>query len=99
MADQIFTSWLETQYVEAMTFAQRSDVLSLAPIAGSPPYKYIAKFYCNGLAESEKGVAIVDRHLVGILFPGAYNYPTGLAGVKEGLKAEKPSSLLERILK
>ena len=72
MADSIRASWLNTQYVEAMTFAQRSDVLSLAPIAGSPPYKYIAKFCCDGLARTEEGVTVIDQHVVGILFPDQY---------------------------
>jgi hypothetical protein len=55
-----------------MTFAQRSDVLSLAPVAGTPPYKYIAKFRCDGLARTEEGVSVIDQHLVGILFPEQY---------------------------
>lgn len=72
MTDSIRNSWLESQYVEAMSFAQRSEVLSIAPIAGSPPYKYIAEFRCNGLARSEDGISVIHRHVVGILFPDQY---------------------------
>ncbi len=72
MTDSIRNSWLETQYVEAMTFSQRSEVLSLAPIAGSPPFKYIAEFRCDGLAKTKDGIIVIDRHVVGILFPDQY---------------------------
>ncbi len=72
MTDSIRASWLEIQFVEAMNFAQRSDVLSLVPIAGDPPHKYIAKFDCAGLAETRAGVTVIDQHLVGIYFPEEY---------------------------
>ncbi len=74
MTDTIRASWLEIQFVEAMNFAQRSDVLSLAPIAGDPPHKYIAKFDCAGLAETGAGVTVIDQHLVGISFPEEYQH-------------------------
>ena len=72
MADAIFDSWLRAQYTEAMGFAERSDVLRLAPIAGAPPHKYVAEFRCRGLVRTNEGVAVADRHLVGILFPETY---------------------------
>lgn len=74
MADSvsIFESWCQHQYLEAMAFAAQSDVLSLAPVAGTPPYKYIARFECRGLASTAEGITIADRHLVGILFPDDY---------------------------
>jgi len=72
MHDSIRASFLKTQYEEAMAFAQRSSVLSLAPVAGAPPFKYIAKFDCDGLIESSGGITVCDRHLVGIVFPEHY---------------------------
>ncbi len=72
MSDAIRASWLQSQYVEAMTFARHSDVLSLAPVAGAPPYKYIAEFRCKGLCATSEGVSVIDQHLVGILFPDQY---------------------------
>ena len=72
MIDSIFTAWLETQYQESMAFAARSSVLSLAPVAGTPPCKYIAKFDCDGLSKTNEGIAVCDRHLVGIFFPEHY---------------------------
>lgn len=76
MTDSIFTAWLETQFQESMAFAARSSVLSLAPVpapvAGSPPCKYIAKFDCDGLSKTNEGIAVCDRHLVGIFFPEHY---------------------------
>lgn len=68
----IRASWLADQYAEAMEFAQRSSVLSLAPVAGEPPFKYIAKFECDGLMESADGIVVCDRHVVGIFFPERY---------------------------
>jgi len=72
MTDSIRASWLETQYEESMAFAAKSSVLSVAPVAGTPPFKYIAKFDCDGLAKTTEGVTVHDRHLVGIFFPEHY---------------------------
>jgi len=72
MTDSIRTSWLHTQYIEAMNFANQCDVLRLAPIEGSPPYKYIAEFRCDGLVQADNEISVSDRHLVGILFPEHY---------------------------
>ena len=55
-----------------MAFAAKSSVLSLAPVAGTPPFKYIAKFDCDGLVRTTEGVTVSDRHLVGIFFPEHY---------------------------
>ncbi len=72
MTDSIRASWLATQYDESMKFAAKSSVLSLAPVAGTPPFKYIAKFDCDGLAKTTEGVTVHDRHLVGIFFSENY---------------------------
>jgi len=72
MNDSIRASWLREQYLESMNFAQQSDVLSLAPVAGTPPYKYIARFQCNGLCKTDAGITVIEEHLVGILFPEHY---------------------------
>ena len=69
---QIRASWLEDQYVESMGIAQCSSILSLAPVAGDPPFKYIAKFECDGLVDTPDGVVVCDRHVVGIFFPEHY---------------------------
>ena len=72
MTDSVRATWLETQYQESMGFAAKSAVLSLAPVAGTPPFKYIAKFDCDGLARTAEEVTVLDRHLVGIFFPEHY---------------------------
>lgn len=72
MNDSIRPPWLAKQYAEAMAFAQRSEILSLAPVAGEPPYRYIAKFECDGLKKTADGVTVTGRHLVGINFPEDY---------------------------
>lgn len=72
MNDSIRASWLHRQYHEAMAFAQQSDVLSLAPVAGTPPCKYVARFQCQGLYKTDAGIDVIAEHLVGILFPEHY---------------------------
>jgi hypothetical protein len=72
MSDSIRDSWLQQQFLESMTFAKNSDVLSLAPVAGTPPYKYLARFQCDGLYKTADGITVVDQHLVGIWFPEQY---------------------------
>ena len=65
-------SWLSAQCHEAMSFAQQSDVLSLAPIGDTSPHRYVARFGCNGLAMDGDRIVVADRHLVGIRFPDSY---------------------------
>jgi hypothetical protein len=72
MTDPIRETWLEKQFEEGMKMAQRSSIVSLAPIAGEPPFKYIAKFECDGLMESVEGITVCNRHVVGIFFPEHY---------------------------
>lgn len=72
MTDSIRASWLQRQFDEGMGFAQRSSVLRLVPVAGTPPSHYIADFRCKGLASTEQGIAVVERHSVGIWFPRHY---------------------------
>jgi hypothetical protein len=72
MNDPIQDTWLVTQYKECMEFSRKSSVLSLAPVAGDPPFRYIAKFDCDGLVRTSEGVAVCDSHLVGINFPEDY---------------------------
>jgi len=72
MTDSVRASFLAAQYEESMAFAQQSSVLSLAPIGGTPPARYIAKFDCDGLVDTDDGIAVCERHLVGISFPEHY---------------------------
>jgi len=70
------TDWLEAQFDESMQFAEQSSILSLAPVAGigggGPPFRYLAKFECDGLMEAPEGIVVCDRHVVGINFPDHY---------------------------
>ena len=72
MNDPVFNDWLKHQYAEGMEFSTRSNVVDLAPIDGDPPFKYILRLQCRGLAQTDEGVHVVDRHLVGIRFPEDY---------------------------
>ena len=72
MDDQVFRAWLRHQYEAGMEFSALSDVVDLAPIDGDPPYKYIVQLKCRGLAETDRGVEVIDRHLIGVRFPNDY---------------------------
>ena len=72
MSDPIFESWLQDQFREGMTFARQSPVLDLAPAAGAPPYRYLSRFKCAGLASIDNRITTVHEHLVGIQFPDDY---------------------------
>lgn len=74
MTDVIRDDWLLKQYEEAMAFAQRSPVVSLIPMQGMPPFRYLAKFECDGLVTTSAGIEVCDRHLVGIQFPKKYQH-------------------------
>lgn len=72
MTDSILDSWLRDQYAEGMSLARHSTILDLAPVAGTPPYRYVARFKCTGLVSVDGRVAAAQQHLVGINFPGDY---------------------------
>ena len=72
MHDEIREAWLQQQFHEAMSCARHSDILDLAPVGGKPPYRYLARFRCAGLALVDDAVTVIDEHLVGIRFPADY---------------------------
>lgn len=72
MHDNIRNSWLLRQYEEGMNLAANSDILDLAPLEGSPPDRYLARYHCRGIVSSAGAVDIVDEHMVVIYFPAQY---------------------------
>jgi len=69
----IFRSFLERNYEMGMALARDSDLLELRPVAGNPPHKYLAEYFCKGLVRNARGdIVEADRFLVGIYFPDNY---------------------------
>jgi hypothetical protein len=73
MIDHIRHAWLARQYDEGMALAAGSDLLTLVPLDGEPPERYVAEFRCTGLVRQPSGaITEADRFVVGIWFPDDY---------------------------
>jgi hypothetical protein len=73
MADRVRAAFLEQQLSEGMALAEASDLLTLVPVAGTPPERYLADFRCHGLVRAESGQVVeADHFVVGIWFPDDY---------------------------
>jgi hypothetical protein len=73
MNDRIMTSFLRRQYAEGTALAAQSGLLTLAPLAGDPPYRYGAEFYCQGLMKDDRGAVVEHDHwAICITFPPNY---------------------------
>lgn len=73
MKDPVYQGFLRRQYEEATALAFQSDVVSLRPMPGSPPDKYLAEFRCRGLVREGPGEPTeYSQLLVGIWLPEDY---------------------------
>jgi hypothetical protein len=73
MTDHILSGFLRRQYEEGMALAVDSDLLTLIPLEGDPPQRYIAEYRCTGLTRTSSGeIAEANRFAVGIWFPDDY---------------------------
>lgn len=73
MADHVLTGFLDRQLVEGMALAEASDLLTLVPVAGSPPERYLAHFGCRGLVRDDDGrIRVSEQFVVGIWFPAEF---------------------------
>jgi len=73
MTDHIFSAFLRRQYEDGMALAAASDLLTLIPLEGDPPQRYIAEFRCTGLVRAPSGEIVeANRFAVGIWFPDEY---------------------------
>jgi hypothetical protein len=62
--DHIFRSFLERNYEMGMALARDSDLLELTPVAGNPPHKYAAEYFCKGLVRAPRRGSLHRAHLV-----------------------------------
>lgn len=76
MTDRVLDDFLQTQLEDGLALAAASDVFDLVPLGTStdplgrtPPRRYLARFRCTGLVETDGG-AIVEAHefVAGIWF-------------------------------
>jgi hypothetical protein len=73
MTDAVFAAFLGRQREAAMALAAASDLLDLVPIDDPLPQRYLARFRCMGLAETESGEIVpAARFAVRIWFPDSY---------------------------
>jgi hypothetical protein len=73
MTDEILAGFLERQLAEGMALAAESDVLTLLPIGGPLPQRYLADFRCRGLVRLESGAVVeADHFVLGVVFDDNY---------------------------
>jgi hypothetical protein len=83
--DPIFDAFLKRQFEQGMALTRESDLVELAPVPDlfdllrpavdgvRSPSRYVARFFCRGLARDERGEVVERGHFeVGIWFPPDY---------------------------
>ena len=70
--DSVLAGFLERQCEEGLALAERSPLLELEPVSGSPPDRWIARFACRGLVRGPAGPVEAEGFAVGIWFPDDY---------------------------
>jgi len=68
----VMNEWLSAQQRAAADISDRSDIVTVKPYMGVPASAYIAEFDCRGLVQTDGGIEVCDRHVVGIRFPNDY---------------------------
>ncbi len=71
--DRVFTGFLGRQREEGLAFAERSTLLTLVPIGGAAPDRYVARLACRGLVRGPDGQPV--EHVgfeIGVWFPPDY---------------------------
>ena len=88
--DRIYRAFLAAQFETAMTFAATTDFITLVPVEGVPPCRYIARFTCTGLVQHEGQVMQWEDFVVGFYFPHDYIIRSGdrlhIVGPLEGVR-------------
>ena len=71
--DLVLDGFLEEQWREASALAARSSLLTLVPMGGSPPDRYVARFACRTLVRASAGTIVeAEGFEVGLRFPADY---------------------------
>jgi hypothetical protein len=73
MEDNIYTAFLESQFQDGLELVQASDLVSLVPLGGPPPARYVVQLRCKGLVRNAAGeVTEADYFEAGVYFPPDY---------------------------
>jgi hypothetical protein len=73
MTDKILAAFLARQLEEGTALAAESDRLTLLPIGGPLPQRYVADFRCRGLVSLESGAIVeADHFVLGVCFDDNY---------------------------
>jgi hypothetical protein len=70
--DRVFEGFLHAQFEDGMAFAASSDFVTLVPVQGVPPCRYLASFTCRGLVRRNGRISEWDDFAVGFYFPDDY---------------------------
>jgi hypothetical protein len=70
--DRVFEGFLGAQCQDAMEFAASSDFITLVPVQGVPPCRYLARFTCRGLVRRNGRILEWEDFAVGFYFPNDY---------------------------
>jgi hypothetical protein len=70
--DRVFEGFLHAQCNDAMAFAASSDFVTLIPVQGVPPCRYLARFTCRGLVRRNGLISAWEDFAVGFYFPDDY---------------------------
>jgi hypothetical protein len=71
--DNVHARFLEKQWEELMALNAECDLFRIYPLRGTPPYVYLARYRCKGLAKTLSGKIVVhDSWDVGIQIPPHY---------------------------
>jgi hypothetical protein len=70
--DRVLDGFLSAQFEDATKFAASSDFITLVPVQGVPPCRYLARFTCRGLVRRNDRISIWEDFAVGFYFPNDY---------------------------
>jgi hypothetical protein len=71
-SDRVFEGFLRAQFEDGMAFAESSDLVTLVPVQGLPPCRYLANFTCRGLVRRDSRISVWEDFAVGFYFPNDY---------------------------
>lgn len=73
MPDPIRDAFLKRQLEEALALNAASDIVTITPVGGMPPDRYIIDFRCRGLMRTANGdVHPAEQFVVGVYFSQSF---------------------------
>jgi len=73
MRDVILDGFLHSQFKEGMKLAGGSNIVDILPVEGSPPFRYVVRFKCNSIVQSNGKIETSHGfYVAGITFHREY---------------------------